>query len=123
MAVVIRLQRMGTRNKPFFRMVVAESRRARDGAFIDNVGYYDPVPDPDVISIDRARMQDWVGKGAKPSVAVRRLLARFDRRQSGAAEPAPRRSRDKSNVVEAAPESPQAESIPPDAAGEAPAEG
>ncbi|MBM3318773.1 MAG: 30S ribosomal protein S16 [Candidatus Eisenbacteria bacterium] len=90
MAVVIRLQRAGGRNRPFFRMVVADSRRARDGAFIEKLGYYDPIPDPDVISIDRARVDRWVAQGAQPSVAVRELVRRFDRRQAaGGAEPPP----------------------------------
>jgi len=81
-AVVIRLQRAGTRNRPFFRVVVADSRRARDGAFIQRLGYYDPLPDPDVISIDRAQTDEWVAKGAKPSEAVRVLLRRMDQRQT-----------------------------------------
>jgi small subunit ribosomal protein S16 len=87
-AVVIRLQRAGGRNRPFFRMVVADSRRARDGAFIEKVGFYDPIPDPDVISLERERVTHWVQQGAQPSVAVRELVRRFDRRQAhGGVEP------------------------------------
>jgi small subunit ribosomal protein S16 len=81
-AVVIRLQRAGTRNRPFFRVVVADSRRARDGAFIERLGYYDPLPDPDVISVDRPKFDAWVGKGATPSEAVRMLVRRLDKRQT-----------------------------------------
>jgi small subunit ribosomal protein S16 len=87
-AVVIRLQRAGTRNRPFFRVVVADSRRARDGAFIDRLGYYDPLPDPDVISIDRPKLEAWVQKGAQPSESVRVLVRRHEQRQTtGTAAP------------------------------------
>jgi small subunit ribosomal protein S16 len=88
-AVVIRLQRAGTRNRPFFRVVVADSRRARDGAFIERLGYYDPLPDPDVISIDRPKLDAWVGKGATPSEAVRVLVHRLGLRQKAEGAPVP----------------------------------
>ena len=88
MSVVIRLQRAGTRNRPFFRVVVADSRRARDGAFIEKLGYYDPLPEPDVISIDRPKLESWVKQGAQPSESVRVLVRRLDARQkTGAATP------------------------------------
>ena len=80
MSVVIRLQRAGTRNRPFFRVVVADSRRARDGAFIEKLGYYDPLPEPDVISIDRPKLETWVRQGAQPSESVRVLVRRLDAR-------------------------------------------
>lgn len=88
MSVVIRLQRAGTRNRPFYRVVVADSRRARDGAFIEKLGYYDPLPEPDVISIDRPKLETWVRQGAQPSESVRVLVRRLDARQAtGAATP------------------------------------
>lgn len=88
MSVVIRLQRAGTRNRPFFRVVVADSRRARDGAFIEKLGYYDPLPEPDVISIDRPKLETWVQKGAQPSESVRVLVRRLEQRQTtGTATP------------------------------------
>ena len=106
MAVVIRLQRAGGRNRPFFRMVVADSRKARDGAFIEKIGYYDPIPDPDVISIERERVEHWVKQGAKPSVAVLQLVRRFDRRQaSGGVEP-PRKRKPRAAANTAAAETP-----------------
>lgn len=74
MGVVIRLQRAGARNRPFFRIVVADSRRSRDGAFIEKVGYYDPLPANDVISIDHPRVEEWIRNGAVPSVSVRQLI-------------------------------------------------
>jgi small subunit ribosomal protein S16 len=85
-AGVIRLQRAGTRNRPFFRVVVADSRRARDGAFIEKLGYYDPLPHPDVISIERPTFDEWVRKGAQPSEAVRVLVRRLDQRAKSGAE-------------------------------------
>lgn len=104
MSVVIRLQRAGGRNRPFFRLVVADSRRARDGAFIEKIGYYDPIPDPDVISIERERVDHWVGQGAQPSVAVRELIRRFDRRQAhgGVEPPRPKKKRAGAAAPEAA---------------------
>ena len=83
MAVTIRLQRAGARNRPFYRVVVADSRKPRDGAFIEKVGYYDPIPDPDVISLEMERVRDWLQKGARPSDAVRSLIRRFERRSAG----------------------------------------
>lgn len=104
MAVVIRLQRAGGKNRPFFRIVIADSRKARDGAFIEKVGYYDPIPEPDVIEIERARIDHWVGQGATPSVAVRELVRRFDRRAKGMPEPVrPKRTRRKAAPAAAEP--------------------
>jgi small subunit ribosomal protein S16 len=90
-ATVIRLQRAGTRNRPFYRVVVMDSRAPRDGAFLEKLGYYDPVPRPEMIQIERERVTHWVGQGAQLSQAVRALLRRLERRASGrlaAEEPA-----------------------------------
>ena len=74
MAVKIRLRRIGAKKAPFYRIVVADSRYPRDGRFIEEVGYYDPQPDPSVIRIDSERAQYWLGVGAQPSDQVRNLL-------------------------------------------------
>ncbi len=74
MAVKIRLRRMGARNNPFYRVVVADSRSPRDGRFIEEIGYYDPKSDPAVISIDTAKADEWIKKGAQPTDTVKRLL-------------------------------------------------
>lgn len=87
MAVTIRLQRAGTRNRPFFRVVVADSRRARDGRVIDRLGYYDPIPDPPAISLQVERVAEWVSKGARPSEAVQSLLRRVRSGVSAGASP------------------------------------
>lgn len=104
--VVIRLQRAGGRNRPFFRVVVADSRKARDGAFIEKIGYYDPIPDPDAISIERERVEHWVKQGAKPSVAVRELVRRYDRRQANGGVEPPRKRKSHAAAKAAAAETP-----------------
>lgn len=72
--VKIRLRRMGTKKRPFFRVVVADSRSPRDGRFIENIGKYHPMNDPSVIEIDEERAMHWLGQGAQPSDPVRVLL-------------------------------------------------
>ena len=74
MAVRIRLRRMGTNKKPCYRIVVADSRSPRDGRFIENLGQYDPRPDPSLIEIDEDKAMDWLKKGAQPSEPVMQLL-------------------------------------------------
>ena len=74
MAVKIRLRRMGARNNPFYRVVVADSRSPRDGRFIEELGYYDPKSNPAVINIDKEKAEEWIKKGAQPTDTVKRLL-------------------------------------------------
>lgn len=74
MAVRIRLTRMGRKKKPFYRLVVADSERARDGKFLDIVGTYDPMQDPAVISLNDEKIQDWMGRGALPTTTVKSIL-------------------------------------------------
>ncbi len=74
MAVKIRLRRMGARNNPFYRVVVADSRSPRDGRFIEEIGYYDPKSQPPVININTEKAEDWIKKGAQPTDTVKRLL-------------------------------------------------
>ena len=76
MAVRIRLQRKGARHMAFFRIVVADSRAPRDGRFIEQLGYYDPLKDPAVINVKSEKAIDWLGKGAQPSETVRALFSR-----------------------------------------------
>lgn len=72
----IRLTRKGRTHKPFYRVVVADSRRARDGRFIEILGTYDPLKQPEEISIDKEKVDEWIKKGAKPSDTVRSLIKR-----------------------------------------------
>ena len=74
--VAIRLRRAGSKKRPFFRVVVTDSRAARDSSFVEIVGHYNPRTKPAKVTIDRDRIGYWVGKGAKLSDTVRTLLAR-----------------------------------------------
>jgi small subunit ribosomal protein S16 len=75
-AVHIRLRRTGTTKKPAYRVVVADSRAARDGRFIEVIGHYNPLTDPPVIKIEAEKAVAWIKKGAQPSNTVKHLLAR-----------------------------------------------
>ena len=70
----IRLRRTGKRNQASYRIVVADSKKPRDGAFVDHLGHYNPRLDPPEVVIDEARARDWISKGAQPSEAVQRML-------------------------------------------------
>ena len=74
MAVKIRLKRMGMKKHPFYRIVVADGRSPRDGRFIEEIGFYDPTQEPSVVKIDTEKAKDWLGKGAKPTDTVAKLL-------------------------------------------------
>ncbi len=74
MAVKIRLKRMGKKKKPFYRIVVADSRSPRDGRFIDEIGTYDPNIEPAEVKIDEEGAKKWLGNGAKPTETVARLF-------------------------------------------------
>jgi small subunit ribosomal protein S16 len=76
LAVKIRLKRMGSRKKPFYRIVVADSRSPRDGRFIETVGTYNPLLDPAEVNIKEDLIIDWLGKGAQPSDTVRNILSK-----------------------------------------------
>ncbi len=74
MAVKMRLTRMGDKKSPFYRIVIVDSRSARDGAYIDKVGHYNPISQPAEIVIDKEKAQDWLKKGVQPTETVRSLL-------------------------------------------------
>lgn len=74
MAVRIRLKRMGAKKRPFYRLIVADSRAARDGRFIDQLGHYNPIAEPAEISVDEEKTLEWLRKGAQPSDTARDLL-------------------------------------------------
>ena len=74
MAVRIRLTRMGRKKKPYYRIIVANNESKRDGKFLDIIGTYDPMQEPASVSIDTEKLNDWLGKGAKPSVTVSNLI-------------------------------------------------
>ena len=72
--VKIRLRRMGAKKAPFYRVVVADSRFARDGRFIEEIGYYDPTKEPSVVKIDAEKAKQWRENGAQPTDTVREIL-------------------------------------------------
>ncbi len=74
MAVRIRLTRVGATKQPTYRLVVADSRAARDGRALDTIGHYNPRTEPVELNVDEAKAKEWLAKGAQPSDTVKRLL-------------------------------------------------
>ena len=72
--LTIRLRRMGNRNRPFYRVVVSDSRKTPTASAVEEVGWYNPISDPPEVKIDAERVAHWVGVGARPSATVRKLL-------------------------------------------------
>ena len=140
MSTRIRLRRMGSKQRPFYRVVVADQRSPRDGRFIEIIGRYHPLSDPSVIEIDESRAMHWLMVGAQPSDQVRNLMSKVGiwekfvaERPAAAVAPTPRDERptrpklskkaqakaEEAQRVEQVPEtSPAAGSAPPDAEAE-----
>ena len=76
MAVKIRLRRMGAKKAPFYRVVVADSRSPRDGRFIEEIGYYNPVSEPVEIKINEEKANKWLQNGAQPTDVVKKLFVK-----------------------------------------------
>ncbi|MBO4501770.1 MAG: 30S ribosomal protein S16 [Clostridia bacterium] len=74
MAVKIRLRRMGAKKAPFYRIVVADSRYPRDGRFIEEIGYYNPMTNPADIKLDAEKAKQWISNGAQPTDTVKAIL-------------------------------------------------
>ena len=74
--VKLRLRRMGAKKRPSYRIVAADSRSPRDGAFIESVGFYDPITDPATINVNLDRARHWINNGAQPTDTVRSILKR-----------------------------------------------
>ena len=72
----IRLRRVGKKGQPSYRIVVADSRAQRDGAFVELVGFYNPLADPPEVRLDEAKIAGWLSKGAQPSDPVRHMLVK-----------------------------------------------
>ncbi|TET26305.1 MAG: 30S ribosomal protein S16, partial [Dehalococcoidia bacterium] len=87
--VKIRLRRVGAKKKPSYRLVVADSRAPRDGAFISIIGYYNPLTDPETINIDEEKALTWLKQGAQPTATAARLLVK-----AGVIEP-PKKAKEK----------------------------
>lgn len=78
--------RMGAKKRPSYRIVVKEKLSKRDGAYLENIGTYDPTREPAAVNLDLARAQYWLGKGAQPTETVRRLIKNSTKAQASAAE-------------------------------------
>ena len=76
MAVKLRLKRMGAKQKPFYRIVAADSRTKRDGKFLENIGTYNPIKEPAEIKVDEEKALYWLSKGAIPTETVRNILSK-----------------------------------------------
>lgn len=74
MAVKMRLTRMGDKKNPIYRIVITDSRNARDGAYVDKVGHYNPTANPAEVVIDADKAKDWLAKGVQPTATVKNLL-------------------------------------------------
>ncbi len=74
MAVKMRLTRMGDKKNPIYRIVITDSRNARDGAYVDKVGHYNPTANPAEVVIDADKAKDWIAKGVQPTATVKNLL-------------------------------------------------
>ena len=109
--VKIRLRRVGSKKKPSYRLVVADSRAPRDGAFINIIGYYNPLTDPETVVIDEEKALNWLRQGAQPTATAARLLAkagiieepeaRKEKIKAGvAAGPKARKKKAKAGIVE-----------------------
>jgi small subunit ribosomal protein S16 len=96
--LAIRMMRVGSKKKPYYRVVVTEARSARESSFVENLGTYDPRSKPAQVAINKERIQHWLSKGARPSDSVRTLLAKHVTRDL---TPAP--------AIEAAPAAPVAQ--------------
>ncbi len=75
MAVKMRLRRMGAKKAPFYRIVVADSRSPRDGKFIEEIGYYNPLTNPVEVKVNEEKVSKWLSNGAQPTETVKRLLS------------------------------------------------
>jgi len=100
MSVVIRMKRAGAKKRPFYRVVVADSRFARDGRYIEQLGYYDPLTDPAKFIIDAAKFEQWIRRGAQPSESVEVMMAKH---APGALRPVPLPPSTTEHAAEAAP--------------------
>jgi small subunit ribosomal protein S16 len=121
----IRLRRMGAIRQPHYRIVVADARAPRDGAFIESLGHYNPLTNPATIQVDVAKYEEWKKKGAQPTDAVASLVKQFNRAAraaEGTEATADQRTRTASGKRRTAAPAPAAPAAAAEAATEAPAE-
>ncbi|HJQ34502.1 MAG TPA: 30S ribosomal protein S16 [Pyrinomonadaceae bacterium] len=85
--LAIRLMRMGAKKSPSYRVVVKEKLSKRDGAYVENVGFYNPTREPAEIRLDMERVNYWIGRGAQPTDTVRQLIRRQSKAQAAESQP------------------------------------
>jgi small subunit ribosomal protein S16 len=119
----IRLRRVGKKKQPSYRVVVADSRAPRDGAFVETIGTYNPLTHPETITLDEERARHWLSKGASPSERVVRILASKGIGEMPVYAPRPKKEKAAPEAATAVAEKPAAEPPPAgdDAAAEQPA--
>lgn len=102
MAVKIRMKRIGSKKKPFYRIVVADSRSPRDGRFIEEIGYYNPISNPKQFKVDSEKAVKWISTGAKPTETVAKLFKTYNvtEQVEEKVEVAEETTEEKSEVVE-----------------------
>jgi small subunit ribosomal protein S16 len=93
--VAIRLRRAGSKKRPYFRVVVTDSRAARDSSFVEILGHYNPRTKPALVDVNKERVDYWIKQGARPSDTVRTLMARHLTVKPAAAETSPARTPDR----------------------------
>ncbi len=108
MAVVIRMMRAGAKKRPFYRVVVADSRRQRDGRFIEILGYYDPMAKPFAFKVDEAKVKAWIAEGAQPSTQAASLF-----RKHNMLVPRPSKPTKPAKVAKAAAKGPKKPTVKP----------
>jgi len=86
--LAIRLMRMGAKKSPSYRVVVKEKLSKRDGAYVENVGFYNPTREPAEVRLDMERVNYWIGRGAQPTDTVRQLIRQQSKAQAAEAQPA-----------------------------------
>jgi len=86
LAVRIRLTRVGATKRPAYRVIAIDKRRSRDGRALEILGFYDPLTEPATVHLDRAKIQDWIGKGAQPSETVVKLMRQAEREAAAGAQ-------------------------------------
>lgn len=113
---------MGAKKKPFYRIVVADSRSARDGRFIEQIGYFDPTVDPPKVSVDAEKANLWLSRGAQPTDVVRSILSKVlggvETEVVPAAEEKPKRARRKKEEPEPAAAAEETKAVEPETAAE-----
>ena len=85
--LAIRLMRMGAKKSPSYRVIVKEKLSKRDGAYVENVGFYNPTRNPAEVRLDMERVNYWLGRGAQPTDTVRQLIRRQSKAQAAEAQP------------------------------------